>query len=112
MAIVAVADMHGLAGRRTELVELLREHERATAGQAGCLRSSVAASVVDEDDFVLVSEWRDQASLDAHYASPAFAAFQRALHGLLARPSELAIHTVSATVRPQPSGLLDPRDAD
>jgi quinol monooxygenase YgiN len=68
--------------------------------------------VADPDHIVLVSEWRDQAALDAHYASAAFQRFQFSLNGLLARPSELTVYAVSSSTRPLPSGPMDPRDAD
>jgi hypothetical protein len=34
------------------------------------------------------------------------------VNGLLARPSEMTIYSVTAEVRPVPSGPPDPRDAD
>ena len=35
-----------------------------------------------------------------------------ALDGLLARPSELTVYSVSGAARPLASGPMDPRDAD
>jgi quinol monooxygenase YgiN len=112
MAVVAVADMFGVNGRRQELAAVLAEAERDAAGADGCVRYAFATTVADPDHVLLVSEWRDQAALDAHYASAAFERFQFALNGLLTRPSELTIHTVSSSARPLPSGPMDPRDAD
>lgn len=112
MSIVVVADIFGIAGRRQQLISTLAGAERDAAGQDGCLRYTVAVTVTDPEHFVMVSEWRDQAAVDAHYSSPAFATFQMSLDGLLARPTETAIYDVSATVRPIPSGPMDPRDAD
>jgi quinol monooxygenase YgiN len=60
----------------------------------------------------MVSEWRDQAAVDAHYSSPSFTTFQQSLDGLLSQLSEMTIYDVSGTVRPVPSGPMDPRDAD
>jgi quinol monooxygenase YgiN len=76
MSIIAVADIFGTADGREELVAALGRAERDAAGQPGCLRYSFAAIIADPRHFVLVSEWRDQAALDAHYASPEFARFQ------------------------------------
>jgi quinol monooxygenase YgiN len=112
VSIVAVADLVGVSGRRQELVGVLAGAERAAADQPGCARYSFAASIAEPDHFVLFSEWRDEAALDAHYASPAFASFQFALHGLLARPSEMTVHSVSGSSRLLASGPMDPRDAD
>ena len=112
MAVLAVADMYGISGRRPELLAALSAAERAAVDQPGCLRYSFSATLADPDHFTLLSEWRDQASLDAHYASVAFASFQFSLGGLLARPSEMTVYAVGTAARPVASGVMDPRDAD
>jgi quinol monooxygenase YgiN len=60
----------------------------------------------------LISEWEDEAALERHYASTAFANLEFALDGLLARPSEMTLYSVIGSVRPLASGPMDPRDAD
>ena len=110
--VVAIADLYGISGRRSELVAVLADAERDAVAQPGCVRYSFAATVADPDHFVLVSEWRDQAALDAHYRSQAFASFQFSLDGLLARPSDMTVYSVSGSARPVASGPMDPRDAD
>jgi quinol monooxygenase YgiN len=112
MAIVAVADLVGISGRRHELLAALAGAEREAADQPGCVRYAFAELIAEPDHFVLVSEWRDQAAMDAHYASPGFVSFQSSLNGLLARPSEMTVYSVSRSVRPLASGPMDPRDAD
>ena len=111
-SVIAIADMFGISGRRQELRAVLAGAERDAAGQPGCVRYSFAATVADPDHFLLVSEWRDQAALDAHCASTGFANFQFSLEGLLARPSEMTLHSVGGSVRPLSSRPPDPRDAD
>jgi quinol monooxygenase YgiN len=112
MSLVAVADLFGLIGRRPELLGLFESVERGAVRRAGCLRYTFAATIAEPDRFLLLSEWADQASLDVHYASREFASFQFALNGLLARPSEMTMYSVSGAVRPVASGPIDPRDAD
>ncbi len=112
MAVIAVAEMFGLAGRRAELVYLLERFEAEAAGTTGCARYTFAATLADADHFLLVSEWDDQAALDVHYASEAFTNFQFALHEMLAQPSQLTLYTSAAVVRPVDSAPMDPRDAD
>ncbi|HEX4110688.1 MAG TPA: antibiotic biosynthesis monooxygenase [Solirubrobacteraceae bacterium] len=107
MPVLAVADLFGIAGRREELLARL-----SAARADGAERYTYAEVLGDPDHFLLVGEWTDQTAMDAHYASAAFAEFQRGLDGLLARPTELNVHVVSATVRPVDSGPMDPRDAD
>src|SRR3954453_13215459 len=112
MTLLAVGDMFGISGRRSELEAALAGAARRAAGEPGCLRYLFARALSDPDHYVLVSEWRDEAALDAHYASSEFARFQLSLNGLLARPSEMTVHSVSGAARPLASGPLDPRDAD
>jgi len=112
MTVIAVADMFGITAARDELVALMEGIERQATSQPGCRRYTFAAALADPDRFVLVSEWEDQDALDAHYRSQAFADFQFALDGLLARPSELTVYSATAAVRPLNSQPMDPRDAD
>jgi quinol monooxygenase YgiN len=109
---LVIAEMFGSVSLRSELRALLADAEREAAGHDGCLRYTVASTLADPDRYLVVEEWRDEAALEAHYASPEFQRFQFALHGLLVRSSDAKIHTVAATVRPAASGPIDPRDAD
>ncbi len=111
-SVVAIADLFGISGRRQELRAVLARAEHAAGGEPGCMRYSFAATIADPDHFLLLGEWRDQAALEAHYASTGFASFQFSLEGLLARPSEMTLYTVSGSARPLSSSPLDPRDAD
>ena len=112
VAVVAIADLFALSGRRGELVALLERSEREAAAQPGCRRYSFSAQLADPDHFALISEWDSQHALDRHYGSEAFARFQFALDGLLARPSQLTVYSVAAALHPIGGGPMDPRDAD
>jgi quinol monooxygenase YgiN len=112
VAVIVVADMFGISGRRSELVDLLERSERSAAARPSCRRYTFAAALSDPDKFVLVSEWDSQEALDAHYSSKEFAAFQFGLDGLLARPSEMTAYAAGESVRPMNTRPMDPRDAD
>ena len=112
MAVIAVAEMFGISGRRAELMVLLERFERWAAGEPGCRRYVFAAALADPSRFVLFSEWDSQEALDDHYRSEAFTEFQLGLDGLLARPSELTVYSVENAVRPEDTRPMDPRDAD
>ena len=112
MAVVAIADLFGIAGRRSELAAVLAAFEAEAAAEPGCRRFTFAARLADPAGFVLVSEWESQEALDAHYASEAFARFQFSLEGLLARPSEMTVYAARQAVRPMNTRPMDPREAD
>ena len=90
MAVIAIAEMFGISGRRAELAVLLERFGGWAGGEPGCGRYIFAATLTDPSRFVLVSEWETQEALEAHYRSEAFTDFQLSLDGLLARPSELS----------------------
>lgn len=112
MAVIAVADMFAISGRRDELAALLERFEQTAAAEPGSRRYTFSARLIDPSQFILVSEWDSEEALDAHYRSEAFAEFQFALDGLLARPSEMTVYSAEGEVRPVNSGPMDPRDAD
>jgi quinol monooxygenase YgiN len=112
MTVIAIGRVHGIAAARPQLRDLMRRTAAAARGEPGC-RSFDFAEIVDgADEFVVVHEWESPAALEAHYRGGVHEAYQQALFGLLARPSELAIHHVASTERPTGGGPMDPREAD
>jgi quinol monooxygenase YgiN len=112
MTVVAVGRVYGIASARRELVELMQRTAAAARAEPGCRSYDFAEALDAADEFLVVHEWEDRAALAAHYRGAAHDAYQQGLHGLLARPSDLAIHEVAATERPVNGGAMDPRDAD
>jgi quinol monooxygenase YgiN len=112
MTVVAIARVHGVAAARAELVALLRRTAAAARAEPGCRSYDVAETLDGADEFVVVHAWDDPAALEAHYRGAAHQAYQQDVFGLLARPSELAIHRVSSTELPVDPGPMDPRQAD
>jgi quinol monooxygenase YgiN len=110
--VLAVTHIHGLAGRRDELRELMRVTEAATRQEPGCRTYRFAAGLDDADEYLHVQEWESETHFRAHQSSDAFSAYQRGLFDLLARPSAMAIHRTTGATVPQPSAPLDPRSAD
>jgi quinol monooxygenase YgiN len=110
--VFAITHIHGIAGRRGALRELMRDTEARTTGELGCRLYRFAATLRDPDEYVHVQEWASEEAWVAHQSSPAFREYQRGLFDLLARPSEMAIHRGAQTTIPEPSGPPDPRGAD
>ena len=112
MTVVAVARVHGVAVGHAQLVELLRRTAAAARAEPGCRSYDVAEALDAADEFVVVHAWDDEAALEAHYRGPRTRPTSHDVFGLLARPSELAIHQVASTERPVDPGPMDPRQAD
>jgi quinol monooxygenase YgiN len=78
----------------------MRETQEAARRQPGCVSYSFAEALDGPGHFVVVQEWRDQASLEEHYRSETYSDFQAKLELLLLHSSDLRIHLVEKTVRP------------
>jgi quinol monooxygenase YgiN len=109
--VVAITRIHGIAGRRNELRELMRATEARVAAEPDCRLYRFAATLDDPDEYVHVQEWASDHGFAADQNSPPFRDHQSAVFGLLARPSDMTVHR-GQTVMPQPSGRVDPRSAD
>src|SRR5215207_9765215 len=105
--VLAVTHIHGLAGRRDDLRELMRSTEAQAAAEPGCRLYRFAATLDDPDEYLHMQEWAGEDEFRAHQRSPAFETYQRALFDLLARPSDMQVHRASQTTRPEPSGPPD-----
>ena len=105
-ARLTVAELHGLAGRRRELAELLAQLAAGARTEAGC-REFRVAELADPGEFLLIGAWDDEAALRAHFAAPHYRRYRDAVGELLARPSDVTVHHVSQTVH-----AIDPDPPD
>jgi quinol monooxygenase YgiN len=113
MPLLVHAEIHGLAGRARELRELLIEHAGRLAAAPGGLGAGPYEPVAGEPgEFVLDAWWSDEPALRSHYATPEYADYARRIGELLARPSDVTIHTVERSYRPTGDASLDPLRQD
>jgi quinol monooxygenase YgiN len=110
--VVAVTRIHGIAGRRDDLRELMRRTEARVAQEPGCRMYRFTATLDDADEYVHVQEWASEAAWVDHQRSPAFRDYQHDLFDLLARPSDMRVYRGAEAIVPEPSGPGDPRAAD
>ena len=109
--VIAVTRIHGIAGRRGELRELMSATEARVAAEPGCRMYRFAATLDDPDEYLHVQEWASDEAFRVHQRSPAFQDYQRGLFDLLARPSDTKVHRALETIAPEASGPPDPRGA-
>jgi quinol monooxygenase YgiN len=108
MRIVLVASLHALAGRAQEVADAVEQLRREAERSPGCDGFQVGRGVEDAAEFVVVSTWRDERSMQAHFASAAYSRYAEALTPALARPSDVAAHYVEHTVHPVGDPSSDP----
>jgi quinol monooxygenase YgiN len=105
-ALIMVAQLHGRAALVPELREALGDLAQGASGERGCVSFQVLAS--DEPaEFVLLSSWTGEDALSTHYDTPHYRRYREQVGPLLARPSDVVIHHVTATVH-----ALDPNPPD
>ena len=105
--LILVAELHGLAGSDGELRDVTDALAKAARDEPGCLSFRVL-SADDPGEHVILSEWADEAALSAHYASPHYLRYREAVSPLLARPSDVVVHHVSATIHAADPAPPDP----
>lgn len=110
--IVALGDLHTQILRRAAVERVMQDAQAVARERDGCESFSFAEALGDPGRYLIVARWRDQASMEAHYSSPAFAAYQAAITPLLVADSELRLHVVERTVRPVDARTLDLRQDD
>ncbi|MEA2306053.1 MAG: hypothetical protein QOH43_3333 [Solirubrobacteraceae bacterium] len=105
--LILVAELHGLAGRDPELRDLLADLAAGARAEPGCVSFRVL-SAEEPGERLLLAEWRDEASLRAHYRTVAYRHYRDNVGPLLARPSDVVVHRVSATVHARDPNPPDP----
>jgi quinol monooxygenase YgiN len=108
MRIVLVASLHALAGRTDEVAEAVERLRREAERSPGCEGFQVGRGIEDPTGFVVVSTWRDEPSMRAHFAGAAYALYAEEATPALARPSDVAAHYVERTVHPVGDPSSDP----
>jgi quinol monooxygenase YgiN len=105
--VMLVADVHGRVGLMSELRALLAELADASRAEPGCLDFRVLA-LDDPGELVLLSVWRDEASLRTHYESPHHRRYRAQVGPFLARPSDVVVYHVSNVVHARDPDPPDP----
>jgi quinol monooxygenase YgiN len=109
--IMLVADLHGLAGRVAELRALLDELADHSRSEPACVDFRVL-SAPEPAEFVLLSTWTDETALRSHYDSAHYRHYRAQVGPLLARPSDVLVHRLSASVHALDPNPPDPETAD
>lgn len=64
----------------------------ASRAEAGCISYTLYQSPYDRSQFFFFEEWKNQAAIDFHFASPHFKAFGEKLKNMTAAPADIAIY--------------------
>jgi len=81
MSIKIVATLVVKPESRAELLAVFRDLVAKSRTEAGNLRYDLHQDVQNENRFVFVETWQDQAAVDSHNASAHFQSFLQAIDG-------------------------------
>ncbi len=110
---MAVISVTRLQLRSLRYVPLFMWHVYASTRQVRHARGFLGGQLANEGTkgFWTITAWRDEAAMRAHFRSAAYGRYVDEVADLLARPSDVVVHTVSATVHPVGDLSLEPRRA-
>jgi quinol monooxygenase YgiN len=109
VTVLVHAEIHGLVGRASELRSLLATHAAATARDPECAGCTAYEPLgAEPGEFVLDAWWSGEDTMRAHFKSDEYGLYAGAVGELLARPSDVQVHYVDRSVRPQGNASLDP----
>ena len=81
MSIKIVAILAVKPAQRAELLAVFRDLVAKSRAEAGNLRYDLHQDLQNENRFVFVETWQDQAAVDSHNASGHFQGFVQAIDG-------------------------------
>jgi quinol monooxygenase YgiN len=108
--IVVTGRVRVPAGNRARFVEVATEMCRRSREEAGCSGYRVYADLEQDEHYVFVEEWADDAALQRHFAQPHTGSFMGELPGLLGGPADAVFHTTASSRRLEPGRGLVPVD--
>jgi quinol monooxygenase YgiN len=104
--VILVADLHGRTGLQDQLLAVLGELAEGARGEHGCVSFRVLAAE-EPGDFLLLASWASESALLEHYRTPHYLRYREQVGPMIARPSDVVVHRVSASVH-----ALDPNPPD
>jgi quinol monooxygenase YgiN len=93
--VLVTARIRARPETREDLVALLVEVQTASRAEDGCVSYGFFAALEDPDSLIAVEEWRDRASLDAHFGQPHLVRLLQEMPNLIAAPPEIVLHEVA-----------------
>jgi quinol monooxygenase YgiN len=81
---------------RDAAVEAAIEMMEATRKESGCISYTFSADLADPGAFRIFEEWESQEALDAHFAAPHMAKFQKQVGGLGVREMKVQRYEIAS----------------
>ena len=105
-AVLLVAELHGRAALAEQLRSLLEELAGASLAEPACTGFRVL-SAPEPAELVILGSWATESALREHYDTDHYQRYRERVGPLLARPSDVVVHHLGASVH-----ALDPNPPD
>lgn len=93
--VIVWGSVEAAAGKLEEVLELSREHVQRSRAEPGCLQHGAYVDADQANRVVFFEQWRDLASLQAHFAVAESRHFVARLSGLAASRPEMRVFQAS-----------------
>jgi quinol monooxygenase YgiN len=105
--VLLVSEMHGRAALAAELHAVLLELAAASQTEPEC--GSFRVLLTEEPgEYVVLASWQSEAAMREHYQTGHYRHYREQVGPLLARPSDVVVHRLSATVHARDPNPPDP----
>jgi quinol monooxygenase YgiN len=84
------------ADKIEDFVAAAKDVIAASRAEPGCISYTLLQDPYDKTAFFFFEEWKNQAAIDAHFATPHFKAFGGKLKDLTAGPAAITIYSAPA----------------
>ena len=95
--IVVVGRVRTDDSKREDLIRIGTRVAEASRAEEGCIDYRLYEAADAPNEFVFIEEWRDDAALQAHFATPHIAEFMAAIATAIEWPPDVKFHEVSGT---------------
>lgn len=95
--LVVIAQIPGKPDKRDEIAAVLSQAAAASRSDAGCLTYTFNRDLENEDSYVSVEVWEDQASLDAHFGQPHLVELMTKAPDLVTGPAVITVYDAASS---------------
>ena len=95
--IVVIGRVRTDADRRARLIEIGQTVANESRQEAGCISYALYQDTEDENAFLFVEEWHDEAALRRHFTTAHIAEFMSTVRSALVTEPDVNFHTIATT---------------
>lgn len=92
--IIVTAKITAKPGERNNIIPKAKDLIKSTRSESGCISYNLYTSTENENELIIIEQWKNQDILDSHMQTEHFKAFGAAVEDILARELDINIYSV------------------